>query len=66
LVQPAKTVGGDPSVINCIKAGDDVDAAKAKAATADATLAGLNASGAPFVWDGTKAVNFRIRPGSRS
>jgi serine/threonine-protein kinase len=59
LAQLAKTVGVDASVIDCIKAGDDVATAKAKAAAGDATLTGLNASGTPFVWDGTKAVNYQ-------
>jgi serine/threonine-protein kinase len=59
LAQLAKTVGVDPSVINCIKASDDVATAKAKAEAGDATLSGLNASGTPFVWDGTKAVNYQ-------
>jgi serine/threonine protein kinase, bacterial len=59
LAQLAKTVGVDQSVIDCIKAGDDVATAKAKAAAGDATLTGLNATGTPFVWDGTKAVNYQ-------
>jgi serine/threonine-protein kinase len=59
LAQLAKTVAVDASVIDCIKAGDDVATAKAKAAAGDATLTGLNASGTPFVWDGTKAVNYQ-------
>jgi serine/threonine-protein kinase len=59
LAQLAKTVGVDQSVIDCIKAGDDVATAKAKAAAGDATLSGLNATGTPFVWDGTKAVNYQ-------
>ena len=46
-------------MINCIKSGDDVGTAKAKADAGDATLAGLNANGTPFVWDGTKAVNYQ-------
>jgi serine/threonine-protein kinase len=59
LAQLAKTVGVDASVIDCIKAGDDVGTAKAKAAAGDATMSGLNATGTPFVWDGTKAVNYQ-------
>jgi serine/threonine-protein kinase len=46
-------------VINCIKARDDVATAKAKAEAGDATLSGLNATGTPFVWDGSKAVNYQ-------
>jgi serine/threonine protein kinase, bacterial len=57
--QLAKTAGVDPSVINCIKAGEDVATAKAKAEAGDATLSGLNATGTPFVWDGTKGVNYQ-------
>lgn len=59
LAQLAKTVGADASVINCIKAGEDVSTAKAKSDAGDATLAGLNANGTPFVWDGSKAVNYQ-------
>jgi serine/threonine protein kinase, bacterial len=59
LAQLAKTVGADPSVINCIKSGEDVATAKAKVQAGDATLAGLNATGTPFVWDGNKAVNYQ-------
>jgi serine/threonine-protein kinase len=59
LAQLAKTVGADPSVITCIKSGDDVDIARAKIAAGNATLAGLNANGTPFVWDGSKVVNYQ-------
>lgn len=59
LAQLAKTVGVDAGVIDCIKAGNDVGTAKAKSAAGDTTLAGLNATGTPFVWDGTKAVNYQ-------
>jgi serine/threonine-protein kinase len=46
-------------VINCIKAAEDVATAKAKAEAGDATLSGLNATGTPFVWDGTKGLNYQ-------
>jgi serine/threonine protein kinase, bacterial len=59
LAQLAKNVGADTTVINCIKAGDDMSIAKAKAAAGDATLAGLNGNGTPFVWDGRNAVNYQ-------
>jgi serine/threonine protein kinase, bacterial len=59
LAQLAKTVGVDPSVINCIKSGEDIATAKAKAGAGDTTLAGFNATGTPFVWDGTKAINYQ-------
>jgi serine/threonine protein kinase, bacterial len=59
LAQLAKTVGVDPTVVNCIKSGDQNSTAKAKTEAGAATLAGLNANGTPFVWDGTKAVNYQ-------
>ena len=59
LAQLAKTVGADPSVITCIKSGDDVGLAKAKIAAGNETLAGLNSNGTPFVWDGSKVVNYQ-------
>jgi len=59
LAQLAKTSDADASVIDCIKAGDDVGVGKAKSGAAAATLAGLNATGTPFVWDGTKAINYQ-------
>jgi serine/threonine protein kinase, bacterial len=59
LAQLSKTVGVDAAAIDCIKAGDDIATAKAKAAAGDATLTGLSATGTPFVWDGTKAVNYQ-------
>ncbi|MEE6177909.1 serine/threonine protein kinase PknE [Mycobacterium sp. 050134] len=59
LAQLAKTVGVGPSAITCIKSGDDVGTAKAKAANGYTTLSGLNANATPFVWDGTSAVNYQ-------
>jgi serine/threonine-protein kinase len=59
LAQLAKTSEADASVIDCIKAGDDVGVGKAKSAAAAATLAGLNATGTPLVWDGSRAVNYQ-------
>jgi serine/threonine-protein kinase len=59
LANLAKTVGADAAVITCIKSGDDVGTAKAKIAAGNATLAGLNANGTPFVWDGSKVVNYQ-------
>ena len=59
LAQLAKTVDVDASVTDCIKAGDDVGVGKAKSAAAAATLAGLNSTGTPFVWDGNKALNYQ-------
>ncbi len=59
LAQLAKTVGAETNAIACIKSGDDVGTAKAKAASAATTLSGFNASGTPFVWDGKKSVNYQ-------
>ena len=59
LAQLAKTAGVDANAIACIKSGDDVGTAKAKAASAATTLSGFNASGTPFVWDGNKSVNYQ-------
>ncbi|SPM36870.1 serine/threonine protein kinase [Mycobacterium rhizamassiliense] len=59
LANLAKTVGSGANVINCIKSGDDVSTGKAKADAGDATLSGLNANSTPFVWDGTKALNYQ-------
>jgi serine/threonine protein kinase, bacterial len=59
LAQLAKTVGAGSTVLTCIKSGDDVGTAKAKAANGYATLSGLNANSTPFVWDGTSAVNYQ-------
>ncbi|RFZ61318.1 Serine/threonine-protein kinase PknE [Mycobacterium marinum] len=33
--------------------------ARTKAAAADATLSELNASGTPFVWDGSKSIDLQ-------
>ena len=55
----SSTVGADASAINCIKSGEDVSTGKAKSEAGDATLTGLSANGTPFVWDGTKAVNYQ-------
>lgn len=59
LASLAKTVGANASVINCIKSGEDVSTGKAKSEAGDATLSGLSANGTPFVWDGTKALNYQ-------
>ncbi len=59
LAQLAKTVDVDASVIDCIKAGDDVGIGKAKSGAAAATLAGFHATGTPFVWDGSRALNYQ-------
>jgi serine/threonine protein kinase, bacterial len=59
LAQLAKNNGADPSVTDCIKAGDDVATGKAKSAAGSQALATFNATGTPFVSNGTKPVNFQ-------
>lgn len=59
LAQLAKTVGADAAVVTCIKSGDDIGMAKAKAANSYSTLSADNANSTPFVWDGTTAVNYQ-------
>ena len=59
LAQLAKTLDADANAIACIKSGDDVGTAKAKAGSAATSLSGFNASGTPFVWDGKKSVNYQ-------
>ncbi|QUR67510.1 serine/threonine protein kinase PknE [Mycobacterium spongiae] len=55
----AQTVGANSTAIGCIKSGNDISTAQTKSANADAKLTGLSASGTPFVWDGTKPVNYQ-------
>lgn len=59
LAHLAQNVGANSTAINCIKSGSDVGTGRTKAANASETLAGLNASGTPFVWDGNKAVDLQ-------
>lgn len=59
LAQLAKTVGAGAGVIACIKSGDDIGTAKAKAANGYSTLSSDNANSTPFVWDGSTAVNYQ-------
>ncbi|OBF15128.1 serine/threonine protein kinase [Mycobacterium kubicae] len=59
LAHLAQTSGANTSALNCIKSGADLGTAQAKATNADATLASLNASGTPFVWDGSKSINMQ-------
>lgn len=59
LAHLAETVGANTAAVSCIKSGNDLGTAQTKAAYADAKLNGLSASGTPFVWDGTKAVNYQ-------
>lgn len=59
LAQLAKTVGADASVVTCIKSGDDIGTAKAKASNGYSTMSADNANATPFVWDGSTAVNYQ-------
>ena len=59
LAQLAKSVGADTSVTDCIKSGNELGTAKTKAAAGYAQLNGLNAGATPFVWDGSKCVNYQ-------
>ncbi|CAM4217910.1 Serine/threonine-protein kinase PknE [Mycobacterium basiliense] len=59
LAHLAQTVGANADATSCIRSGTDVGTAKTKAANADATLAGFNASGTPFVWDGNRSVDLQ-------
>ncbi len=59
LAQLAKTVGADATVVACIKSGNDVGTAKTKAANGYATLSEVGANATPYVWDGSRAVNYQ-------
>ncbi|OBJ55630.1 serine/threonine protein kinase PknE [Mycobacterium sp. 1423905.2] len=59
LAHLAQTSGANASAINCIKSGADLGTAQTKATNADATLARFNATGTPFVWDGSSSVNMQ-------
>ncbi len=58
LAQLAKSVGAGTSVTDCIKSGNELGTAQTKAAAGYAQLNSLNAGATPFVWDGSKSVNF--------
>ena len=58
LAQLAKSVGAGTSVTDCIKSGTELGTAQTKAAAGYAQLNSLNAGATPFVWDGSKSVNF--------
>ncbi|OSC39866.1 serine/threonine protein kinase PknE [Mycobacterium decipiens] len=59
LANLAQTVGAEATAISCIRSGADLGTAQTKAANASETLAGFNASGTPFVWDGSGVVNYQ-------
>ncbi|OBA82484.1 serine/threonine protein kinase [Mycobacterium sp. 1164966.3] len=59
LAQLAKSVGADDSVVSCINSGADLGTATTKAANGNRTMSGLNSTGTPFVWDGSKSVDIK-------
>jgi serine/threonine-protein kinase len=59
LAHLAQTVGANSTAANCIKSGADLGTAQTKANNASASLAGFNANGTPFVWDGSSAVDMQ-------
>lgn len=44
---------------DCIKSGSDHSSAKAKAASGDMTVCGLDATDTASVWDDNKGVNYQ-------
>lgn len=59
LAHLAQTVGANTAATNCIKSSTDFGMAQTKATNASASLAGFNANGTPFVWDGSGAVDMQ-------
>ncbi|OBI80403.1 serine/threonine protein kinase PknE [Mycobacterium asiaticum] len=59
LARLAQSVGANTNATNCIKSGMDLGTAQIKANNSSATLAGFNAQGTPFVWDGTGGVDLQ-------
>jgi len=59
LAQLAKSVGADTSAIGCIKSGTEISNAATKATNAFNTLHGLNYNATPYVWDGSKSLNYQ-------
>ncbi|OBJ60452.1 serine/threonine protein kinase PknE [Mycobacterium asiaticum] len=59
LARLAQSVGANANATNCIKSGMDLGTAKIKANNSSATLAGFNAQGTPFVWDGSGGVDLQ-------
>ncbi|KQH77016.1 serine/threonine protein kinase [Mycobacterium gordonae] len=59
LAHLAQTVGANSTATNCIKSGADLGTAQTKANNASASLAGFNANGTPFVWDGSSGVDLQ-------
>ncbi|OBK31599.1 serine/threonine protein kinase [Mycobacterium asiaticum] len=59
LAHLAQTVGANTTATNCIKSGADLGTAQTKATNASTSLAGFNANGTPFVWDGSSGVDLQ-------
>ncbi|OBK22020.1 serine/threonine protein kinase PknE [Mycobacterium asiaticum] len=59
LARLAQSVGANTNATNCIKSRMDLGTAQIKANNSSATLAGFNAQGTPFVWDGTGGVDLQ-------
>lgn len=59
LAHLAQTIGANNTATNCIKSGADLGTAQTKATNASASLAGFNANGTPFVWDGSGGVDLQ-------
>ncbi|AYE95886.1 serine/threonine protein kinase [Mycobacterium paragordonae] len=59
LAHLAQTVGANSTATNCIKSGADLGTAQTKADNASTSLAGFNANGTPFVWDGSSGVDLQ-------
>ncbi|OBK18919.1 serine/threonine protein kinase PknE [Mycobacterium asiaticum] len=59
LARLAQSVGANTDATNCIKSRMDLGTAQIKANNSSATLAGFNANGTPFVWDGTGGVDLQ-------
>jgi serine/threonine protein kinase, bacterial len=59
LAQMAKSVGADTTAISCIKSGTEISNAATKATNAFNTLHGLNYNATPYVWDGSKSLNYQ-------
>ncbi|MBX9640492.1 MAG: protein kinase, partial [Mycobacteriaceae bacterium] len=59
LAHLAQTVGANSTATTCIKSGADLGTAQTKADNANTSLAGFNANGTPFVWDGSSGVDLQ-------
>ncbi|MHA7651072.1 serine/threonine protein kinase PknE [Mycobacterium sp. ML4] len=59
LAHLAQTIGANSTATNCIKSGADLGTAQTKSSNASVSLAGFNANGTPFVWDGSSGVDLQ-------